>query len=690
MTKDDSQIDAFDPEAQRIIRQVIEGKTAPAEGAARLSSYWSPQEIYRGSQEFVIQTRSDSLAQLDYAATELEHQGLPSEARRLAELNWIIVNKLGDRTLMVQCAATLAQLMTGDLTAVDQRLSLLEFAVPIVLTWDRPPIVKATMLAFLADAQFTKAEITAEARRANIKVCEQALSFGAPLSDWWVERLHFIAGTRYNDLAETAADLEASVTHLRNALDSCDPATSSSGYGSVLNNLGNSLRDLGDRTARPELLQEAIACYDKALPFRTSVMLRERTLGNEAAAEEILRRLREGASELSMPAAKQQDSTRHSEVVRLLHIGQEIMSQASADDRTPEERRRAAASRYLQAAAIMAKHSSHKLRAELFHHLAGLFVGSVDDDDLWTGLCFANSAQRLSAGLWSPEGEARLRYHRGLMLMKIGYPDVVAYLTPAEELLRQAVPVLQRAGFPGEFDAASQTLLTCSSLLASCGAPKAERRAIALHAENEARRVRDSQSGPKDELAEKYRSYLSAITRVAPAELRDTLGRLALAAFKSRANQIYDEYNHAEQLIALAGNHLYVGDLQGALEEIEAAEKYARQARYSAPSVWCDLASFFSSVPMAADAARCLRRAQELMPLAAGDSEAVLPGDSTGHWIAEYSLEDYQKEIDKAKATLAGARTEPAFDTAKTSAILAAGEPRRSQIENAIRELWHT
>jgi hypothetical protein len=231
MPKDDAQIHAFDPEAQLIIQQVMEGKLVPNEGATRLSSYWSPKEIYRGSQEFVLQIRVDSLAQLDYAATDLEHRGRCAEARRLAELNWILANKLEDRDLMVQCAATLAQLMTGNLTAVERRLSLLEFAVPVVLTWDRPSLIKATMLAFLADAQFTKADVSVEARRANIKVCEQALSFGAALQDYWVERLHFIAGTRYNDLAETTADLEASVAHLRMALASCAPAKAFSGYG---------------------------------------------------------------------------------------------------------------------------------------------------------------------------------------------------------------------------------------------------------------------------------------------------------------------------------------------------------------------------------------------------------------------------------------------------------------------------
>jgi len=46
-------------------------------------------------------------------------------------------------------------------------------------------------------------------------------------------------------------------------------------------------------------------------------------------------------------------------------------------------------------------------------------------------------------------------------------------------------------------------------------------------------------------------------------------------------------------------------------------------------------------------------------------------------------------EIDKVKTTLAGGRTEPVFDPVKTSALLAADEPRRSEIENAIRELRH-
>jgi hypothetical protein len=180
---------------------------------------------------------------------------------------------------------------------------------------------------------------------------------------------------------------------------------------------------------------------------------------------------------------------------------------------------------------------------------------------------------------------------------------------------------------------------------------------------------------------------MSAIQQSAPTEFRDALGRLALEAVKSSADQMYDEYNHAEQLIRLAEKHRDLGDLYGALTRIEAAETYARKARYSAPSVWCNLAAFFASLPMMNDASRCLRRAQDLMALVAGDNEAVLPGDPSGRWIAEYPVKEYQDEIDKAKATLRGTRIEATFDPAKSAALLAADESRRNQIENAIRRL---
>jgi tetratricopeptide (TPR) repeat protein len=685
---EEAQIHTFDPEARRIIQEVMEGKITPMEGASTLGRHWSPQEIYRESKDFVLQTRSDSLGEMDHAATELSNQGHSQEARRLAELNWILASRLADRELMVRCACTLAQFMTGDPAAVEKRLSLLEFAVPVVLSWDRATVVKAHMLAHLADAQFTKAESSAEARRANIAVCEQALSIGAPLQDLWMERLHYVAGTQYDNLADSPKDLEASIGHFRSALSYCSAEGSPAEYASVLNNLGNSLRDLGKRTARQELLQEAIACYDRALPFRSSVMLRMRTEGNEAAAEEVLRRLKEGSAESPRNLRDAGGGTETAEVVRLLHMGQEVMAQGAPDDQGQEARRRAAGSRYLQAASLLARTEVPEVRAELFHHLAGLFVMSSDDDDLWTGFCFATAAQRLSAGLWSPEGEARLRYHRGWMLMKIGYPDVVPYLSPAEELLRQAVPVLQESGLPGEFDSASKILLACSSLLAARGGAEAERRALALHVENETRRLRNREGDRKDGFQERYRAYMSAIQQAAPTEFRDALGRLALEAVKCSANQLYDEFNHAEQLIRLAEKHRDLGDLNGALTRIEAAEMYARKARYSAPSIWCDLAAFFSALPMMNDAARCLGRAQDLMPLVAGDTEAVLPGDPSGRWIAEYPVKEYQDEIDKAQAALHGTRIESTFDPAKSAALLADDESRRIQIEDGIRRLW--
>src|ERR1017187_3620445 len=124
----------------------------------------------------------------------------------------------------------------------------------------------------------------------------------------------------------------------------------------------------------------------------------------------------------------------------------------------------------------------------------------------------------------------------------------------------------------------------------------------------------------KDELQERYRALMSAISEAAPTEARDALGRLALEAANVAADESYDEYNHAERFIRLAEKHRDLGDLNGALTRIAAAEMYARKARYSAPSIWCYLAAFFASLPMMDDSSRCLRQAQDLMPLVAGDT----------------------------------------------------------------------
>jgi hypothetical protein len=52
----------------------------------------------------------------------------------------------------------------------------------------------------------------------------------------------------------------------------------------------------------------------------------------------------------------------------------------------------------------------------------------------------------------------------------------------------------------------------------------------------------------------------------------------------------------------VAEKHRDIGDLSGALSLIDEAEGYAKLARYSAPSIWCRLAKFYTSLPLQKEA----------------------------------------------------------------------------------------
>jgi len=460
--KNKSPLQAESPEVTEIIYALVQGEKTPEEAAAQLGKYWFPSEELRSDKaRFVIQTRQDSMRTLDNTATALSNQGEHAGARRLAEMNWILAQRSADQRLMTQCAATLAQLLVGDPSAADRRLALLEFCVPEVLTWDHiKGVSRAVMLANLADARYMAARSDPHRMRKSVQTVEQALEMAAFLDEAWLCHLYMAAGTLYNDLAESEDDLRRSVECNEKALSLVRRETDAERYASVLNNLGNSCRDLGARTRDARLLEKAIDCYDKALPYRSDPRLRLRTQGNKTQAQHILEDLRSGAA---APLSTAERSVL-GQVKELVHAGDDMYFASSKAGPQQQAQLRSAADYYLQAMKLLGCDAPPKTRAEILHRLATLFVTSTDDDELWTGLCFASATRRLGQE-WRASSLASVDYHRGQMLVKIGFPDQEQYLRPAETLLRQTLPVLKAQGRPGEYEQASKYLEMCLDLL---------------------------------------------------------------------------------------------------------------------------------------------------------------------------------------------------------------------------------
>jgi hypothetical protein len=202
----------YDPKAVEIIQSVLEGKITPQEGASSLISFWSPVEILQveGSPP-ILQTREDSLSELDRTTIELSNQGRKDEARRLGELNWILAKRFDNQDLMVQCASSLAQVLTFDSAPPGRRLALLEFAVPSVVESDRAPHIKAVMLAHLADARFSEAMNNPAMGRAAIEAALRALSIqqARPASAPLAASHRHLGGLQLSDLKEGADGLES-------------------------------------------------------------------------------------------------------------------------------------------------------------------------------------------------------------------------------------------------------------------------------------------------------------------------------------------------------------------------------------------------------------------------------------------------------------------------------------------------
>jgi len=695
MSDEDHPFDAYDPKAVEVIESVLDARITPQEGAVRILRYWSPIELFQSDAlSFVIQTRQDSLGALDRAAVDLCNQLRSKEARRLAEMNWVIAKQSGNQDLTVQCASTLAQMMTGDPSATRERLALLEFAVPLVVESYRADYIKAAMLANLADARFTEAGGDAELLRTTIDACEKALALNAPLEDFWLGRLNFVAGSAYNTIGGSTKNLQASIDYLKAALKHYRSENYPDEYGSTLNNLGNSYRDLGEKIGDRNLLSDGLASYEKALPFRKEEHLRLRTLANMVAAEDALAALNQTPHSATSTAAgapatliASQEQKQLPRFRDLLRVGDDALQTSRMETEKQDLFRQRAAAKYAEAMATIRKIGGPKERAEGFHRLAALFLDSTEDDALWTGFSFASTAQRLGKERWSALGLARVACHRGQMLMKIGYPRRLQYLLPSESLLRNSIAALEQFGQPGEAEQARKYLEVTDSLLAVSKVSEAKRRVAASYSQKGSQRLKaQAVATPPDQLHKAYQTYLTILQETASTELGELLGRLGLEEAKAKFDDVLDEFNRARQLIEVAAQHREIGDLEGALALVEDAEDFAQSARYSAPLIWCQLAEFYTSLPSTDEAHRSLQKAEQVMSTSVDEDEYVPQGDKSGRWMREYGMETYQAEIDKTCALINQSLSTPHFDPARTAELLVPGNTgRRRQLEQTIK-----
>jgi tetratricopeptide (TPR) repeat protein len=641
----------FSKEASDIITAVITGEVDPEQGATRLAGVWVPAEELGSGSGRQSAPPQGSVASLNQLASQLATTGQNAEARRLAELNWLLARHAADETAAVQCAATLAQLLGSDQAAVKRRLDLLEYAVPEVLASDDPDLVKAVLLANLAEARYNAAGGDPDTLTAAIDASRQALAIDADLGEAWLADLHFMAGTALQTLGDLANDeghYRESIASLTEVLNYYGPQHQPQGYASALNNLGNSYRKLAARTGDAALAQTAIECFDLALPYRPDGALTRTTQANRAAAVRLLETM--SAATQAPPHGDGADVPARTEAAAFLEAGDAALTEMRAIGDEAPAFRRLATDRYLAAAKLTGRDSPPDLRARVYHRLATAFATADEDDALWTGVCFATAARRLGGEALAPAEQGRLAFHLGFMLMKIGLPDQLAYLRKAEALLKEALPLLKASNDPGERDYAAGLHDGCLTALAAFGDENAREQALRMHTERELARI-DLQLSktPADEVHAAYRNYLTVVRASAGAELASFLAAAELTTV--RAAIARDGEYPAMVLARTAAAHRNVGDLTGALGVAADAESRAGDIIYFAPATWCELVSFYTTVPAKDDAERCLRNARETAEQAGSAAEP--------------------DQIEAAAAAIAAIGSLPRFDPAVTAAALA-------------------
>lgn len=470
-----SKIPVQNQEARDIIISVIEGKMAFDDGFLRLQPLWFPVEGIKRSRTPVISTRQDSIMGLNDITFSLMEIGKNEEARRLAELNLLLAEKADDHGTLVVCASTLVQLLAGDISASRRRLELAEFAIPELKKMNLPEGMIGVLLFHLADARYTESLSNSSLLMPTIEAGEEALGYRSKMHKYFSARLNSVLGSVYRKLPATEKNLNQSITYLRDALADFQSArmTDDSIYGAVLNNLGNSYRDLGSLTANQKLLRMSLEYYKHCMDRAKTPEDRRLAMENSEQASSMLRHLEgehtsepnnlfsrlfggkkksEPSPEIKRKVSSSTDEPRD-DFVSLMRWGEELFYKAQKTTR-PEDKEnhfRESVQTFMTAMKKFGGQLSDSDRAEILHRLGVPFLLGDTDEEMWTAFCFAHAARRMAGDGWSERNLARLDFHQGKALTFIGYPYHLEYLMPARDHLEKSMQGMSSSQNEGEY-----------------------------------------------------------------------------------------------------------------------------------------------------------------------------------------------------------------------------------------------
>ncbi|MEU6549068.1 hypothetical protein ABZ915_02105 [Streptomyces sp. NPDC046915] len=696
------------PQAQAVFRAVLEGRTEPLRGAADLTGLWSPVEILGAQGDAAGESsHPDSFDALALLVFRLLDEGHANPARRLAELQWQLARRIGTDEIVLMSAANLAQALQGDPVQHKRRLELLEFAVPQILTWDQPPAAKAALLSHLATARRDEAGDDPGRIRAVIAACQDALALEEHLGDATLAELHLAAGTAHLVTARSSAepsaeDLRAAIGHLYEAVARWDPQEEGKRHADALTSLGLACLGLGRLTEDTELLNAAVSCFQLALRHEGDGRVRARASAGLADAEGLLRDPAQALSDDTDPRGPEARSALPPGIAALFADGDAAFAASRDEGADAGTVRARAVEQYLAAARRIGRSEPPRLRAELYHRMATLALESSDEDELWTGVCFAAAARRLSRDSWKTVSRARVKWHLAEMLMKISPLDGTERLLLASRLMVAARPHLEEHGLALEAEQLGHSYRFCVTLLAAQGDTQARAVAVGLHRARQSARIEgELQAPPRSPLHARYLDHLRAVR----AEARDGLETL-LADGEIHRVAVVAAFGltpwAADELVGLAECRKDAGDLTGALDlAAEAEEVLVRAAQADRPAsgerAWCAMATLYAELGQPAEARRCLDEARSASsrpaaPYENEDEDEVSEGDVSE---GEESEGDgsrpsgpYRQLIEDTAAAVRGAGTVPRLDPVATARVVEPRETARPALARALEARW--
>jgi tetratricopeptide (TPR) repeat protein len=404
---------------------------------------------------------------------------------RLSRFNHCLSLGLAEESLTAQTAFTLAQMLVGNPAFIEERVQLVEYAVPIIEKQGRPAETMAMIFYYTAMTYNDLSIFDKVSCRKVVEFGNRALDYFGDIKNAPIEllqQLYLCIGTALNSLAEASeSDLTSSVAYLRKAVELARDSNKSNLIGSSLNNLGHALHLLGKCKSDPLILQEAIKVLNRALPFRKKEDDIKRTQGNIVATQKTLQKLKSG----SLKSFEQGSSKKMTDGLIGAVKGEQYIKWLSISNKTSECEERQilekAMKSFCDATRLSAERTEPDVRAHAEMGIGIILKKGKSGAEVGMAICFLRASERRWQALNEQKRVAVVHFNLGEAFSTLlDSRGELSYIDLAVRYFGQAWEEFRNLGLKEESTQSLIRLALCYRIMGESGDTAAMKRSEEL------------------------------------------------------------------------------------------------------------------------------------------------------------------------------------------------------------------